>query len=224
MDRFGIDQDALIAQFSQATAQQGEALRNAVHEATLGALRGRELTLKSIRDVVKAVMQAASAGAAQNTAADDIEALLSKAMAGMDGALVQAVEANRRALQQVVDQGVTLRETQLEKAMSDIGNMEEMFFSTIQKAAAAAAGPLKGPWADALTAAKRNGTATGTSATNAIEQLTARAQAAARDGRALGQRAALVLLEHHAALASGVLIGMSEAMTAGKQPPPTRKR
>ena len=111
MIKSGMDQNALIEMFTQATAKQSEALRQAVSAATLKALQGRELTLANIRKVLESVTQATSAGVAQNPAgAVDIEALLSKAFAGMDAALLQAVQANRRALQQFVDQGADLRE------------------------------------------------------------------------------------------------------------------
>ena len=68
MIKSGIDQDAMIDMFSQATTQQGEALRKAVSEATLKALQGRELTLKNIRGVLKTVTEAASTGAARHCA------------------------------------------------------------------------------------------------------------------------------------------------------------
>jgi hypothetical protein len=58
---------------------------------------------------------------------------------------------------------------------------------------------------------------------NAIQALTSQSQAAVREGRALGQRAAQALLDHYAALASGVLIGMSGAM-AGAPAAPARSR
>ena len=96
MVKAGIDTDALVKMFSEASAKQGEALRKAVSDATLKALQGRELTLANIRTVLKTVTQATSAGAAQNARpAVDIEDLLDKAFAGMDAALLQAVEANR---------------------------------------------------------------------------------------------------------------------------------
>ena len=55
MIKSGIDQDAIVKMFSEATAKQGEALRKAVSEATLKALQGRELTLENIRKVLKTV-------------------------------------------------------------------------------------------------------------------------------------------------------------------------
>src|ERR1700741_5132195 len=106
MFKAGIDQDALIKLFSDATAQQGETLRNSVREATLRALQQRELTMANIKKVLQAVTGAATAGAAKNKAAPvDVEAMLTSALAGMDGALLQAVEANRKALEHFVSQG-----------------------------------------------------------------------------------------------------------------------
>lgn len=213
MPKFGIDQDALIEQFAEASARQGEALRKAVQEATLKALQGRELTLKNIKDVVKQVSGAAAQGAGQNPlGAAQMEPLLAKAVAGMDAALLQAVEANRRALQQLMDYGAGLRENQVKKAMSDIENMEDMFFTTVRKAVADGAGPLQGAWAQVLDKMQMKGSGTGAHAAQTIEQLTEQAQSALREGRAMGMKAAQTLLDSYAALASGVLIGMSQGM------------
>jgi hypothetical protein len=213
MPKFGIDQDALIEQFAEASARQGEALRKAVQEATLKALQGRELTLKNIKDVIKQVSGAAAEGAGQNPlGAAQMEPLLAKAVAGMDAALLQAVEANRRALQQLMDYGAGLRENQVKKAMSDIENMEDMFFTTVRKAVAGGAGPLQGAWSQVLDKMQVKGSGTGAHAAQTIEQLTEQAQTALREGRAAGMKAAQTLLDSYAALASGVLIGMSQGM------------
>jgi len=216
MIKSGIDQDALVEMFSQATAKQGEALRKAVSEATLKALQGRELTLANIRTVLKTVTQAASAGAAQNPASGvDVEALLGRAFDGMDAALLQAVQANRRALQQFVDQGVNLQEKQLKSALANVEKMEDVFFATVSKAAQSASGPLQAPWEQVLKAMKLKGTDTGAQAILTVEQLMAQAQTALRDGRASGVRAAQAMMDSYAALVSGVLIGMSEGLQPG---------
>ena len=80
--------------------KQGEAVRKAVEEATLKALQGRELSLKSIKDVLRTVTQAVSAGAGQHVAGVDVEELLAKAVAGMDAAVMQSVKANHALGQQ----------------------------------------------------------------------------------------------------------------------------
>ena len=225
MIKSGIDQDALVEMFSQATAKQGEALRKAVSEATLKALQGRELTLANIRNVLTTVTQATSAGAAQNPAgAVDIEALLSKAFAGMDAALLQAVQANRRALQQFVDQGVNLQEKQLKSALANVEKMEDVFFATVSKAAQSASGPLQAPWEQVLKAMKLKGTDTGAQAISTVEQLMAQAQTALRAGRATSVRTAQAMMDSYAALVSGVLIGMSEGLQSGAASTPSGGR
>ncbi|HEY9066860.1 MAG TPA: DUF6781 family protein [Burkholderiaceae bacterium] len=216
MIKAGIDQDALIQMFSEATAKQGDALRKAVREATLKALQGRELTLDNIKKVLKSVTDAATAGAAKNVApAVDVEALLGKALAGMDGALLQAVEANHKALQQFVSQGAALQEKPLKDALDNIEKMEDVFFKTVGKAAQGAGGALQGPWEQALQAMKIKGSETGAQASQTVEQLLSQAQTVLRDGRTAGLRTAQALLDGYAAMVSGVLIGMSEGLRSG---------
>jgi hypothetical protein len=217
MMKSGIDQEALVKQFSEASAKQGEALRKAVSEATLKALQGRELTLANIRKVLKTVTEAASAGAAQNPLpAVDVEGLLAKAFDGMDAALLQTVEANRKALSQFVDQGVGVQEKQMKSALANLEKMEDMFFDTVTKAAKGAAQPMQGPWDQVLGAMRDKGTATGAQATMTVEDLLGQAQTALRDGRAIGMKATQALMDSYTALVSGVLIGMSEGLQQGK--------
>jgi hypothetical protein len=216
MSKSIIDAQALIEQFSAASAKQGEALRKAVGEATLKGLQGRELTLKNIKEVVKNVAAAATKGAAANPApAVDVEAMLTKAFAGIDAALLQAVEANRRALGQLMDQGASLRDGQLKKALGEVEKMEDMLFTTIDKAVQNVPQPLQDAWSNVLEAGKAAGTGTGNKAAATVAQLTEQARAGLREGRALGLSAAQALLDSYGALVSGVLIGMSEGMQGG---------
>ena len=225
MIKHGIDQDALINQFSQATAQQGEVLRKTVTDATLKALQGRELTLANIKQVLGTVTKAASTGAANNPmAATDLEGLLNKAVSGMDDALEKAVEANRVALQQMVDQGVSIRETQLKKALSDIEKMEDSLFEAVRKASAGADGSMQNAWAGVLTATQGKGTGTGAQATATVAQFMDTAQQNLRAGRALGIKATQAMIDGYAMLASGVLIGMSDALKKAESKPVTAAR
>jgi hypothetical protein len=215
MIKAGIDQDALITMFAEASTKQGEALRKAVSGATLKALQGRELTLDSIKKVVKSVTDAASLGAAKNPASGvDVEAMLGKALAGIDGALLQAVEANRKALEQFVSHGVGLSEKPMKEAVANLEKMEDAFFDAVAKASKTA-GPLQAPWEQALAALKMKGSETGAQATQTVEGLLAQARTSLRDSRAGGLRAAQAMLDSYNALVSGVLIGMSEGLKAG---------
>jgi len=216
MIKHGIDQEALISKFSEASAKQGEALRKAVTEATLKALQGRELSLKNIKQVLNTVAQAASTGAAGSALpAADIEGLLTKAVAGMDAALEKAVQANRKALQQIVDQGADLREKQVKKALADVEKMEDTLFAALRKAAEGSQASLEGPWAGVLKAMQGKGTGTGALASATISELMDSAQSNLRRGRALGLSASQAMLDSYSTLVGGVLIGMSDALQQG---------
>lgn len=216
MLKSGIDQAALIDMFAQAGVKGGEQLRKTVSEATLAALQGRELTLRNIRGVLESVTQAASAGALKNAMPGvDAQALLDNAVAGMDAALMKAVQANRAALQQLVNQGADLREKHLKKALSDLEKMEDTFIGALTKASGGAGDQINKLWGPVLEKMRAGGTASGAQAAVTAEQFIGQMQAAVRDSRAAGLRAAQALAESYAALVSGVLIGMSDALDQG---------
>ena len=211
------DADALIAMFETASARQGAQLKKAASDATLAALHGRELSLKNIRGALKQVAEAASAGVAKNlTAGVDPEALLDKAVAGMDEAMLKAVEANRTALSTLMAQGADLRDKHLQKALDDLEKMEDSMFGAIKKAADGAGAPMAGAWGPILEKMQAGGSLSGTQASLTAEQMTQQMQTAVRSTRAASMKAAQALAESYTAMVSGVLIGMSEALqTAG---------
>ena len=211
----GIDAQALIDQFAKASASGSEQLRQAVHDATLRAIQGRELSLKNIRSVIGQMTQAAGAGAAQGGAASQVETLLDNAVAGMDDALLKAVEANRVALQRLMEQGVSVRETHVKKALADLEKMEDTMLAAVTKAASTAGAPLAGPWAQVLEKFNLSGTKTGSQAAGTVEQLLGQVQDTLRETRAASLKAAQTLAESYTALVSGVLIGLSDAVRQG---------
>lgn len=214
-----IDPEALVAMFETATATQGAQLKKAVSDATLAALQGRELTLKNIRQALKTVSEAASLGAAKNVAPGlDPETLLDTAVAGMDEAMVKAVDANRVALQQLVAQGADLREKHLKKALDDLDKFEDTLFASLKKTAAGAGAPLGDAWGQVLEKFQAGGTLSGAQATMTAEQMAEQMQSAMRSTRAASMRAAQAMAESYTAMVSGVLIGMSEAMATARSP------
>ena len=219
------DQEELIAKFASASAKGSAQLRKAASEATLKALQGRELTLKNIQGALKSVSEAASQGAAQNVSAGvDVPALLAKAAAGMDDALLKAVEANRAALNQFVSQGADLREKHLKKAVDDLEKFEDAFFGALKKTAAGAGAPLAGAWNQVLEKMQSVGTVSGAQANATAEQMVEQAQSAMRASRAASLKAAQALAESYAAMVSGVLVGMSEALQQSKADAPTKRK
>jgi hypothetical protein len=216
------DQEALISMFAQAGAQGGDALRKAVGDATLAALQGRELTLRNIRGALGAVTKATN-GALAQSAPVDAEALLDKAVEGMDDALLKAVEANRVALQRLMDQGADLREKHLKKAVADLDKFDDMLLAVAKKAMENA-GPMAAAWGGVMEKLQAGGSVSGVKASATAEQMLEQMQSTMRETRAAGMRAAQTLAESYAALASGVLIGMSDALQQGNAKPRATKK
>jgi hypothetical protein len=219
-----IDTEALITMFENATAQQGAQFKKAVSDATLAGLHGRELTLKNIRGALKSVSEAASQGAAKNAMAGmDVESLLDNAVAGMNDALLKAVDANRVALQQLVSQGADLREKHLKKALDDLDKFEDTLFATVRKTAEGAGAPMAAAWKQVLEKMQDGGTLAGAKASTTAEQMADQMHSAMRNTRAASMRAAQAMAESYTAMVSGVLIGMSEALQSGKLPASKKK-
>lgn len=216
------DPVALIEMFETASAQQGAQLQKSVGEATLAALQARELTMKNIRGTLKAVSDAASQGLAKNPLPGlDPGALLEQAVAGMDAALLKAVEANRLALSTLVSQGADLRGKHLKKALSDLEGIEDSMFAAFKKTAENTSAPLAAAWGQVLEKMQAGGTLSGAQAHNAAEQLAvqmAQMQEAMRSSRVATLRAAQAMAESYTAMVSGVLIGMSDALQGQAAP------
>jgi hypothetical protein len=218
------DAEALIAMFESATASQGAQLRKATTEATMMALQGRELTLKNMRGALKQVAEAASTGIAKNVVPDiDPESLLDQAVAGMDQAMLKAVEANRVALTTLTTQGADLREKHLSKALADLEKMEDTMFSALKKAAAGAGAPMASAWAPVLEKMQAGGTLSGAKAATTAEQMAEQMHTALRQQRAASMRAAQALAESYTAMVSGVLLGMSDALQGSSARKPKAK-
>ncbi len=208
-----IDTEALIAMFQSASARQGAQLQKATHDATLAALQGRELTLKNIRGALNQVAGAASEGVAKNLVVGvDPEALLDKAVTGIDQALLKAVQANQTALNTLMAQGADLRDKHLKKAVDDLDKMEDNLFAAMKKTAGAAGAPLAAAWGPVLERLQAGGSLSGTQAASAAEDMAQQMQTALRSSRAASIKAAQALAESYTAMVSGVLIGMSQAL------------
>ncbi|MEO7246440.1 MAG: DUF6781 family protein [Rubrivivax sp.] len=231
MAKPAFDTDALITMFETASATGSAKLRQTVGDATLQALQGRELSLRNIRAVLGTMTQAANNGLARNAApAIDIDKMLDQAVAGMDDALLKAVDANRVALQQLAAQGADLREKHLQKALSDLEKMEDALIDSVQKSAGGASEQMAAAWGGVLDKLNAGGTLSGAKAASTAEQFAQQMktmQGAMRDSRAASLRAAQVLAESYTAMVSGVLIGMSDAMRSPASAPaeaPTRAK
>jgi ElaB/YqjD/DUF883 family membrane-anchored ribosome-binding protein len=211
------NQDELVKQMAAQAVKQGENLRTAVRELTLQALTSRELTLSQIKHVVSNVTEGINLGAAEKKI--DPQKVVSEALAGMDDAVLKAAEASRVALEHF-GAGKDFEQSQLKQALTDLEKMEDEFLTSIKQASNGATEQLRNQWARVLKDAKMSGTGTGEQVTETMEAFGKRMQQSMRESRTAGFKMAHLMSQNFATLASGVLIGLSEALQqkgAGKK-------
>ena len=207
-----IDTDEMLKQMTAQAVAQGEGLRSTVRDLTLQALQSRELSLAQIKSVIKSVTEGVNLGAIQGQL--DTDKVFGQALAGMDDALLKVVEASRIALHQITGER-EFRDSKLKKALDDLERLEDEFLATVKKAATGAGSPFKSQWSGALQDSMTAGTATGAQVMSMMEQYGDQVRAAARAQRDASLRAVHALAQNFATLASGVLIGLTEAMQQG---------
>ena len=210
-----MDADEVLKATARESVKQGENLRSTVRELTLGALRSRELTLGEIKRVVRSVTEGVSAGVASSKL--DAGDVLADALAGMDEAVLKAVEANHLALQRLAEQGQSLRDSQMKKALDQLERLEDEFLATVKDAAKKGSKQMKDQWAAVLQRTETNGTRTADQIEATMEEFGSRMHEAVKQQRRTALKAAEVMAENFTTLASGILIGMTEGLQQGKK-------
>jgi hypothetical protein len=216
-----IDTDEVLTQMTAQAVAQGESLRSTVRDLTLQALQSRELSLAQIKSVIGSVTEGVNLGALQGQL--DPKEVFAQALSGMDDALLKVVEASRIALHQITGER-EFRDSHLKKALDDLERLEDEFFATVKQAASGAGAPFKSQWGGALQQSMSAGTATGAQVMSLMEQYGDQVRKAARAQRDASFRAVHALAQNFAALTSGVLIGLAEAMQQVAAKPPAAKK
>ena len=210
-----MDTDEILKGLARESVKQGENLRTAVREVTLNALKSRELTLAEIKRVVKTVTEGVNLGAASSKI--DAERVLGEALAGMDDAVLRAVQANHIALQQLSAQGQSLRESHLKKALAELERLEDEFVASVKEATKKGSKQLKDQWASVLQQKQAVGLETAAQIEATMEQFGDQMREVVKQQRRTALKAAEVMAENFTTLANGILIGLTEGLQQGKK-------
>jgi len=230
-----IDVDEVLKSLASQSIRQGRNVRAAVRDLTLKALQQRELSLDQIRKVVRSVTQGVNLGVAKREV--KVEKALSDTVSGMDDALLNVVHASNVALHRLTGDGYDFEDSNLKRALDELERLEDEFLRGLEEATESASEKFRAPWGRVLAKTKLSGTAAGTQVASNIRDYAKRAQAAMREQRATSFKAAHLLTQNFATLASGILIGMSEGLgvkaaaskrktkpAVGRKIPKSRKR
>ena len=210
-----MDTDEVLKGLARESVKQGENLRSAVRDLTLNALKSRELTLSEIKRVVRSVAEGVNLGATASKL--DGERVFSEALAGMDDAVLKAVQANHIALQQLSAQGQSLRESHMKKALDELERLEDAFLSSVKDAAKKGSKQIKDQWASVLQRSETSGTETASQIEATLEEFSDRMHAAIKLQRRTALKATEAMAENFSTLASGILIGLTEGLQQGKK-------
>jgi len=212
MTNTAMDVDQVLKSLASRSIKQGSNVRATVRDLTLKALQQRELTLDQIGKVLRSVTEGVTLGVAKREI--KVEKALSDTVAGMDDALLKAVQASNVALHKLTGEGYDYEDSNLKQALNGLEKLEDEFLQSIAQAMDSASEKIKAPWDRVLEKIRLSGTTTGTQVASTIRDYAKRAQAAMRGQRETGFKTAHLLTQNFAILASGILIGMSEGLGA----------
>jgi hypothetical protein len=202
--------DEILTQLTSEAVKHSDNLRDSVRDITLQALKARELNLEQIKSVLHSVTEGVSLGAASPKM--DTEKALTEAMHGMDDALRKAVQASRLALEQFDSQGKEFTNTHVKTALHELKRLEDEFFATVKKASGAGSTQMKTAWGEVLKHFKFAGSDAGHDAMDTLEDFSNRMTATMHETRMASLKAVHTFNQNFATLASGILIGLSQAL------------
>jgi hypothetical protein len=201
---------------AQDTVQRGGNIREKIRDLTLRVLNRQTLDPGQVRAVVRAMTEGIAEGAPK---AADMRRALSEGFRGLDEALTKSAEATR----QVLKEGRQLGEASFRQGLEDLKRLEENFLGTVGEVAERTQDQVRSGLQELVTQARRAGTESGRKAAEIASALSARMGALAMDSAKFGMDAAREAGSRVAEAASGMLLGMAEALVPARKAAPKAK-
>lgn len=167
----------------------GESVREKLNDLTVEALARRDLAEQEIREVLTAITEGVSLGAAQRT--EQVKIALTDALQGVDDALGHAAEAMQLTIGEVSSDLKAFNETELQQGLQELKRLEGLFIETVSKVASGASGLVQQEMAAIAEHGRRIGTDTGERVRKVTDDLTQRIRDAAQGAASSGKKAAL---------------------------------
>ena len=197
------------------TVRAGTDIRAKVHELTLLALNSQRFDRHGMREVIRAVTEGAATGAERSTT--DMRLAMSEALRGMDQALRTSAEAGHMALKTLAATGKTFSDTEFKTALANLRKLEDDFLTTVGQVADAAGAQVQPELREALRSAQKGGTETGRQVALTMGDFAQKFSAASADAAVAGLEAAGQFGSRVAAVASGILGGLADALRASAE-------
>lgn len=167
----------------------GESVREKLNDLTVEALARRDLAEQEILEVLTAITEGVSLGAAERT--EQVKSALTDALQGVDDALGHAAEAMQLTIGEVSSDLKAFNETELQQGLQELKRLEGLFIETVSKVASGASGLVQQEMAAIAEHGRRIGTDTGERVRKVTDDLAQRIRDAAQGAASSGKKAAL---------------------------------
>lgn len=194
---FSVDE---IKRSASDLVRSGQDIRAKLQALTVEALTRRQLAEQEIREVLQAITEGVSLGAAERT--EEVRGAINDALKGMDEALGQAAEAMQLAWGEVSSHAQEFAAQDLQQGLSDLKKLEAMFLETVGRVAQGASSLVQQEMTALGQHAQRTGTSTGERVRQVSEELSNRLRATAHQAGDAGRHAARQVGSRAAELAS----------------------
>jgi Family of unknown function (DUF6781) len=124
----------------------------------------------------------------------------------------KAAQAGSLAMKELTERGREFSQNELKQGLDNMRRMETDFLEAVRQVSKSTAGTVKSEWQELLTHAQRTGTDTGRVIAETTREFSGRMAGTMTESALAGMEAARTFGERFAALASGILQGMSEAL------------
>lgn len=169
--------------------EAGESVREKLNDLTVEALARRDLAEQEIREVLTAITEGVSLGAAQRT--EQVKSALTDALQGVDDALGHAAEAMQLTIGEASSDLKAFNETELRQGLQELKRLEGLFIETVSKVASGASGLVQQEMTAIAEHGRRIGTDTGGRVREVADDLAQRIREAAHGAADSGRKAAL---------------------------------
>lgn len=177
-----------IKDAARTLVSTGQNVRARLHQLTVDALAQGQLAKQEIGQVLDAITEGVSLGAAERK--EEVRAAMSNAVHGIDDALANVAEAMHLALDEASSHAKDFAEQDLKQRLEELQHLEQLFQETISRVTDSASGLVKQEFQILTEHARRAGTSTGSQVKAVAEELANRLRATAHSAGGAGKQAA----------------------------------
>lgn len=199
-----------LQQSVQQAVETSENVREEVRRITMDALAEGKLDAAQVKSVIEAVIEGASAG--MTTHGAKAKAALEEAVQGLEDGLIKAAEASKLALEEAASRTEEFTEQEVKQALDQMLQLERVFVDTLADLAHKGTDQARAVLDDLARHARNSGTSLGEYMSEVMETLPRRLQEAGEWGFKAGVETARATGAHLAAIASGFLAGLADAL------------